>query len=132
VRRERLLAGTLLAYAGSLVVLGQAPNLVLAAAALAATGACAGAFDLLVQGLLQRAVPDAERGRAAGVWVLATGCGPLGHLEVGSLAATLGAPVALTSNGLVLLAGAVVVLRGERACLSGGRRQRRGLARRAE
>jgi MFS family permease len=115
VRREPLVAGLLVVYAASLVVLGRAPNLVLAAATLAVTGACAAAFDLLVQGLLQRAVPDAERGRAAGVWVLATGSGPLGQLEMGGLAATVGAPAGLTCNGLLMLVGALVLMRAGRA-----------------
>jgi MFS family permease len=125
VRREPLLAGMLVLYAGSVVALGRAPNLVLAATAVAVLGGCAAAFDALVQSLLQRAVPAAERGRAAGVWVLATGAGPLGNLELGGLTATIGAPLALTCNGLVMLLGALVLLRAGPSSIvrsSGGRR----------
>ena len=44
-----------------------------------------------------------------GVWVLAIGFGPLGHLEMGALAAMLGLGSALFINGAALLIVGVVV-----------------------
>jgi hypothetical protein len=73
-------------------------------------GACAAAFDALEQTLIQLAVPAEQRGRAVGVWVLGLGSGPVGHLEIGAVMATLGAPSALTINGLLVLAGAIVLV----------------------
>ena len=74
------------------------------------TGACAAAFDLLQQTLLQLAVPEEQRGRAVGIWVLGIGSAPVGHLEMGTLVAAFGAPVALVVNGCCVLAGAAVLL----------------------
>ena len=62
--------------------------------------------DILSQGLMQLAVPNEFRGRAMGSWVLATGFGPIGSLQVGGLATLAGVTLALSANGvgLVLLA----------------------------
>ncbi len=52
-----------------------------------------------------------------GAWVLALGAGPIGHLQVGLLAATAGAGLALAANGAVLVGIAlltVAVLRRRR------------------
>ena len=59
-------------------------------AALLVVGVCAAAFDVLQQTLIQMAVPDNQRGRAVGIWVLSIGSAPLGHLEMGLLIALLG------------------------------------------
>jgi predicted MFS family arabinose efflux permease len=110
VRREPVLGLVFLFYGVSLVVLAQSQSLAVAAAALLVTGACAAAFDLLQQTLIQLAVPEEQRGRAVGVWVLGIGSAPLGHLEMGTLIATLSAPVALSINGAVVLLGAATLL----------------------
>ncbi|HVC33123.1 MAG TPA: hypothetical protein VNL16_06395, partial [Chloroflexota bacterium] len=69
-------------------------------------------FDALQQTMLQLAVPEGQRGRAAGIWSFSIGTAPLGHLEVGALAATLGTPGALVINGsAVILAAAALLLR---------------------
>lgn len=73
-------------------------------------GLCAGAFDVLQQTLIQMAVPDEQRGRAVGVWVLSIGSAPLGHLEMGALIAALGVPAALLINGGLTLAAAALLL----------------------
>jgi hypothetical protein len=80
------------------------------AAVLVVVGCCAGAFDVLQQTLLQLAVPDAQRGRAVGLWVLGLGSAPLGHLEMGLLVATLAAPRALLINGAITVAAAAALL----------------------
>ena len=51
---------------------------------------------------MQQNVPNEQRGRAMGSWVLAIGTAPSGHLEVGALAGVLGAPRALLINGGIL------------------------------
>ena len=53
-------------------------------------GSLASLTDLLAQGLLQSVVANDLRGRAMGSWVLATGLGPVGHLQIGALASLLG------------------------------------------
>jgi predicted MFS family arabinose efflux permease len=110
IRREPVLGLVFILYGASLVALAQGHSLLLAAAVLLVTGACAAAFDLLQQTLIQLAVPEHQRGRAVGVWVLGIGSAPFGHLEMGALVATLGAPVALSINGCLVLGGALTLL----------------------
>ena len=69
------------------------------------------AWDILTQAMMQLCVPNRLRGRAMGAWVFAIGSSPLGHLEMGILASTLGIGTALYLNGAgVLLVIAVAVL----------------------
>ena len=111
-RREPVLAGVFALYGLSLVAFANAASLLLAAGMMMVVGACAAAFDALQQTMLQLAVPEGQRGRAAGIWSFSIGTAPLGHLEVGALAATLGTPGALVINGsAVILAAAALLLR---------------------
>jgi sugar phosphate permease len=67
--------------------------------------------DSLLPTLLQYSVPDEERGASVGVWNLSRGLGPLGHLEVGALAGAIGASLALTINGgLIIIIIALIIL----------------------
>ncbi len=63
------------------LALSATRGLAVAAAVLVVLGCRAGAFDVLQQTLIQMAVPDAQRGRAVGIWVLSIGSAPLGHLR---------------------------------------------------
>ena len=110
IRREPVLGVVFVLYGASLLVLATTRELALAAAMLLVTGACAASFDLLQQTLIQLAVPEEQRGRAIGVWVFGIGSAPLGHLEMGSLVAAFGAPLALAGNGCVVLVAAAVLL----------------------
>ena len=60
--------------------------------------------------LAEHVQPGVKRGRAAGVWVLGVGSGPLGHLEMGLLDAALGAPGALLINGAIVVAAVGTLL----------------------
>jgi MFS family permease len=106
VARQPVLSLVFLVYGGALLALASARDLVVAGAILAVIGACAAAFDVLQQGLMQLAVPEDRRGRAIGVWLLSIGSAPLGHLEMGALSAAHGAPAGLLVNGLLVLASA--------------------------
>ncbi|MBX0327194.1 MFS transporter [Oscillochloris sp. ZM17-4] len=110
VGRQPLLGATFLVYGVSIIALAGTRSLATASAALVITGCCAAAFDVLQQTLIQMAVPAEQRGRAVGVWVLSLGSAPLGHLEMGALMAAGGVPLALTLNGAVTVAAAVVLL----------------------
>jgi hypothetical protein len=56
-------------------------------------------------------VDASVRGRAAGLWVLAVGLGPLGVLEVGGLAQVVGARATEAINGgVVALFGLLLVV----------------------
>jgi MFS family permease len=110
VRRQPVLGVIFLVYGLAIVVLATTRELALAAVVLLVVGFCAGAFDVLQQTLIQLAVPDAQRGRAVGLWVLGLGSAPVGHLEMGVLIAALGVPSALLINGAVTVAAAAFLL----------------------
>jgi MFS family permease len=109
VPREQIMGLVFAVYGVSLLTLAGMSSLPAAAAVLVVTGACAASFDLLQQTLLQLAVTEDQRGRAVGVWVLGIGSAPVGHLEMGTLVATLGAPPALMVNGLAVVVCALAL-----------------------
>jgi hypothetical protein len=66
--------------------------------------------DLLSQTLVQTAVANDLRGRAMGSWLLAIGLAPVGHIQIGVLAALVGASLALAANAVALILMTLVVL----------------------
>jgi MFS family permease len=109
-RRQPLLSTIFLVYGLSILVLAATRDLGVAAAVLVVMGFCAGAFDLLQQTLIQMSVPNEQRGRAVGLWVLSLGSAPVGHLEMGLLIAALSVPIALLINGALTVAAATLLL----------------------
>jgi MFS family permease len=113
--RQPLLGAVFVLYGASMLLLAPSSSVSVAAAALLITGACAASFDLLQQTLVQLAVPEEQRGRAVGLWVLGIGSAPLGNLVMGTSVAVLGAPLALAINGgLVLVAAGVLLVSAPR------------------
>jgi MFS family permease len=110
VHREWVLSGVFVLYGASLLALATTRDLVQTAVVLVITGACAAAFDALQQTLMQLSVPEAQHGRAMGIWMLGIGSSPLGHLEMGVLASSVGAPGALLINGTLVVAAAATLL----------------------
>jgi len=108
--RQPVLGAVFLVYGMSLLSLALTSNVLTAAAVMVVTGCCAGAFDVLQQTLIQLAVPDQQRGRAVGLWVLSIGSAPVGHLEMGTLISALGVPAALLINGAVTVIAAATLL----------------------
>jgi len=108
--RRRGLAFLVVIYSFGLglIALGAAPNFVTILAGVLAVAALATASDVLTQSMMQLSVPDRLRGRAMGAWVFAIGSAPLGHLEMGALAASVGVGTALGINGVALVLIAVV------------------------
>jgi sugar (pentulose or hexulose) kinase len=71
--------------------------------------------------IIQLAVPDALRGRLAGLQIAVVTGGPrIGDLESGAVASAFGDTVSVVSGGLACIAGALVLAR----LLPGFRRQR--------
>ena len=110
IPRQPLLAGIFLTFGACLVVLSTSHSLTFAAGVLVITGICAAGFDVLQQTLLQLAVPDEQRGRAAGIWVVGLGSAPVGYIEMGALISVVGAPVALVINGGLTILSAIALL----------------------
>ena len=103
--RRRGLSYLLVIYAFglALVALGTALHFSTILATVLAVAALATASDVLTQSMMQLSVPDRLRGRAMGAWVFAIGAAPLGHLEMGALAASVGVGTALGINGVALI-----------------------------
>ena len=102
-RRKGLLQlGIAFAFGVGLMGFGVASHLLVFLALLTFVNACAMSVDTLNKTLMQACVPNEQRGRAMGSWVLSIGTGPIGHLGVGALGGWLGAPQALLVNGSVL------------------------------
>ncbi len=108
-RRGLAYLGVIFSFGASLMLLSADSPLLATLVVVALVAGAAAASDILTQSMIQLAVPNALRGRAMGVWVLAIGFGPLGHLEMGGLAEMLGLGPALFTNGAALLAVGVIV-----------------------
>jgi len=61
-------------------------------------------MDAMEHTMLQLNVADKQRGRAIGVWMLSIGFGPVGHLVIGAISTLMGAPVAISINGIAIVA----------------------------
>ncbi len=107
-----MMFATALGFGVGLMAFSLAGNIYTFLAVLLFVNACAMSVDTLYKTLMQTLVPDAERGRAMGSWVLSIGFAPVGHLGVGALAGIVGAPRALLINGAILGAVSVVTALG--------------------
>lgn len=97
-------------YGVGLLLLAPSTTLGLASASLVVVGACAATFDVRQQTLMQLSVPEDQRGRAVGLWVLGIGSASLGNLEMGALVALLGSQLALAINGGLVVTTAILVI----------------------
>jgi hypothetical protein len=98
-------------FGAFLVAFAAAPAFPLALLFACGAGAAGAIVDVTEQTAMQGAVDASVRGRAAGLWVLAVGLGPLGVLEVGGLAQAVGARATEAINGgIVALFGLLLVV----------------------
>ena len=110
-----------IAWGAAITCFGLVPWLPAALALLAAAG-CADVISAVFRStIIQLAVPDALRGRLAGLQIAVVTGGPrLGDLESGAVAAAFGDTVSVVSGGLACIAGALLLAR----LLPGFRHQR--------
>jgi MFS family permease len=98
-------------FGAFLVAFAAAPTFAVALLFTCGAGAAAAVVDVAEQTAMQASVDASVRGRAAGLWVLAVGLGPLGVLEVGGLAQAVGARATEAINGgVVVLFGLLLVV----------------------
>ena len=107
-RRGLVFLAAIYGLGTSLILLSAAGLFALALLALLLVAVLATVSDVLTQSMMQLSVPNRLRGRAMGSWVLAVGASPLGHLQMGVLAVTLGVGGALLINGGALIAVAIL------------------------
>ncbi|MEM7292209.1 MAG: MFS transporter [Pseudomonadota bacterium] len=101
---------TVCAFGLCVIVLGASYQLTTILLVMAMLSATVVVWDVFTQTMMQHAVPEHLRGRAMGAWVVAIGCAPLGHLEIGFLALVVGSSVALYLNGAVVVLVAIAFL----------------------
>ena len=101
--RGVILLLALMLFGAGQVLLAQASHFWLAVVCVTCINVVASTTDILHQTLLQYSVPNEQRGRAMGSWVMGLGTAPLGHLEIGYLASLTSVSLALSINGLALI-----------------------------
>ena len=108
-RRGILLLGVLTLFGIGQVFLGQAWNLWMALLFVTLTNMMAAASDVLHQSLLQLSVPNQQRGRAMGSWIVGIGFAPWGQLQIGYISDITNSRAALLINGSALVIVAMVM-----------------------
>ena len=73
------------------------------------TNMMAASSDVLHQSLLQLSVPNEQRGRAMGSWIVGIGCAPFGQLQIGYISGLAGSRISLLINGTILILGATIM-----------------------
>ncbi len=106
-RRGLSYMATILVFGLAVALLAFIGNFWLALAVMAVASGMAALLDVYSQSMMLTIVPSDLRGRAAGAWVVATGTGPLGSLQIGALASSTTIAFALGANGAVLVVLAV-------------------------
>ena len=92
------------------LLLGQSHAFVIA---LLATGIIGGAMalsDIFSQSMMQNIVPNEQRGRAMGAWIVGIGTAPVGNLQVGAVIGAAGVGIALSANGIALALVGVAII----------------------
>ena len=101
-RKGLLMFAAAVGFGLGLMAFSVATNIFVFVLVLAIVNASASVADTLYKTLMQRNVPNEQRGRAMGSWVLSIGTAPAGHIGIGAVAGALGAPAALLINGGIL------------------------------
>ena len=91
------------------LILGQSPAFVIALLATGVVGGAMAMSDIFSQSMMQNIVPNEQRGRAMGAWIVGIGTAPIGNLQVGAILKAAGVGIALSANGIALaLVGAAI------------------------
>ena len=106
-QRGILLVVALAGFGLGQVFLSLTTEFVVAVAFVALINMMASATDVLHHTLLQLSVPNDQRGRAMGSWIVGLGAAPIGSLQIGYVGELTSSRIALLVNGLAM---AVVAL----------------------
>ena len=107
--KGRLILGIFLFFGVFLVLFSQSPWYLVSLFLIGVVGAVAAAFDTMQHTLLQLNVTDEQRGRAMGIWMLSIGFMSVGSIAIGAIAALIGAQLALSINGVVIIVAFVIL-----------------------
>ena len=109
-RHGRAVAVSAAAYGAAIAAFGLAPSLPVALVALAAAGAADMSSGLFRMTMWNQTIPDAMRGRLAGIEQLSYSIGPtLGDVEAGVVAALTSVRTSIVSGGAACVAGTAVL-----------------------
>lgn len=90
-------------FAVGLMVFSTTRSMLAAGMVILFVGAAWAVLDSLLPTALQLNVANEHRGASVGLWNLSRGFVPIGHLEIGALAAAIGVAATQAINGLLLL-----------------------------
>ncbi len=107
--KGRLILGIFLFFGVFLVLFSQSPWYLVSLFLIGVVGAVAAAFDTMQHTLLQLNVTDEQRGRAMGIWMLSIGFMSVGSIAIGAIAALIGAQLAISINGVVIIVAFVIL-----------------------
>lgn len=114
-RRGLFYLFVIFAFGASILLLSVEGALVFTLFAVVLVALMATVSDVLTQSMMQLSVANELRGRAMGVWVLAVGIAPIGHLQMGALSVAIGLSNAFAVNGAILiLVGFVIAVAAPR------------------
>ena len=106
-RQGLMLVASLVLFGAGEAAMSQAPGYWTVVAMVVFVSVVAAITDILHHALLQTNVPNEQRGRAMGIWIVGLGFAPAGQLELGYLAEAAGARMGLLVNGAILAAAAL-------------------------
>ena len=101
--KGRIQLGLFLAFGVSLILFANSSSYPLSLFFIGIVGITAAGHDAMQHILFQLNVTEDQRGRAMGIWQLSIGFGVLGSVALGALAETLGAPLAQSIYGAVMV-----------------------------
>ena len=101
-RQGLMLVISLVLFGVGEAALSQSPGYFTVLAMVVFIAVAAAVTDILHHALLQTNVPNEQRGRAMGIWIVGLGFAPAGQLELGYLAGAAGSRIGLLVNGAVL------------------------------
>lgn len=110
LQNRRLIALGAVAFAGVLLnLLAVIQSIAPAMLVLGGLGACFSIVMILTQSIVLEYVPDEMRGRAISAYMFTGGLFPFGSLALGTIAGSLGTPIAMTVGGVVSVALAATI-----------------------
>ncbi len=101
-RQGLMLVTSLVLFGVGEAALSQSPGYFTVLVMVVFIAVVAAVTDILHHALLQTNVPNEQRGRAMGIWIVGLGFAPAGQLELGYLAGAAGSRIGLLVNGAVL------------------------------
>ena len=108
--KGKVILGIFLAFGVALILFANSTIYSASLVILGVVGVTAAGHDAMQHILLQLNVSEDQRGRAMGIWQLSIGFGILGSVTLGILAERLGAPLAQSIYGVVMVVIFIVLM----------------------